>query len=64
MSTTETVPARSAPSPSSSPGFSAAKVTVAFACTAPGPHEPLSASTPDGMSTASTGTAAGAMGAV
>ena len=64
MSATSTGPARSGPSPSSSPGLSAAKVTVASARRARRPASPVSPSTPDGMSTASTGAPPGSGGVV
>ena len=54
MSATSTLPLHTAPAPCSSPGFSAANVTVRSARTAAPGASPLSASTPDGMSMAST----------
>ena len=49
--------------PCSSPGLSAAKVTVRSACTAAPGASPLSASTPEGMSMASTPAPGGTAGA-
>ena len=49
-----TTPASAGPSPKSSPGLRAAIVTVASALVAPAPASPVSASRPDGTSTAST----------
>ena len=63
MSATSTVPLRRGPSPWSRPGFRAAKVTVRSARTACPGASPLSASTPEGMSMASTAAPAGALGA-
>ncbi len=63
MSATSTEPLHAAPRPCSSPGFSAAKVTVRSARTASPGAAPLSASTPEGMSMASTGAPAGTSGA-
>ena len=63
MSATETRPARDAPSPWSRPGLRATKVTVRVAAQGVPDARPVSPSTPDGMSTASTGvpgTSAGA----
>ena len=55
MSATMTSPACSGPSPNSSPGLSAAKVTVTWARTAPSHATPVTPSTPEGMSAARTG---------
>ena len=63
MSATSTVPLSRGPSSWSSPGFNAAKVTVRSARTASPGASPLSASTPEGMSMASTPAPAGAAGA-
>ena len=63
MSATSTAPLHTAPSPCSSPGFSAANVTVRSARTAAPGASPLSASTPDGMSMASTAAPTGTPGA-
>ena len=52
------VPRRVRPGSKSRPGFSAAKQTVSSACTASPRTSPVAPSTPDGMSTASVGTAA------
>ena len=57
MSTTCTSPARALPGPNSSPGFSAANVTVRVAASTVAGAAPVSASTPLGMSTASTAAA-------
>src|SRR5262249_54614907 len=54
MSTRSTSPARPAPSPTSRPGFRQPKVTVTSASTASPGTAPVSASTPDGRSTATT----------
>ena len=59
MSTTRTSPARSAPLPRSRPGLSAWNVTVRVARITPSPAAPVSASTPLGTSTASTGASPG-----
>ena len=76
MSATSTVPLCAGPSPWSSPGLSAANVTVRSARTASPGASPVSASTPEGMSMARTrraraaprarrsGPEAGAVGAV
>ena len=63
MSATSTRPLHTAPSPCNSPGFNAANVTVRSACTAAPGAAPLSASTPDGMSMASTRAPSGTTGA-
>ena len=63
MSATSTVPLSGAPAPCSKPGFNAAKVTVRSAHTASPGAAPVSASTPDGMSMASTAAPAGTAGA-
>ena len=55
MSATTTVPARERPGSSTSPGFSAAKVTVRTAGSARPRSSPVVPSMPLGMSTASTG---------
>ena len=60
MSATSTAPHNRAPSPCSSPGLSAAKVTVRSARTASPGVAPESASTPEGRSTARTGVPPGA----
>ncbi len=62
MSATETVPASCAPSPWSSPGFRATKVTVRTAADGDPDASPVSPATPEGMSTASTGVPAGTGG--
>ena len=54
MSATSTVPLCAGPAPWSSPGLSAAKVTVRSALTASPEASPVSASTPEGMSIART----------
>ncbi len=63
MSATETRPASSTPSPWRRPGLRAAKVTVRSARSGEPDASPVSPSTPDGMSTASTGVPAGNVGA-
>ena len=63
MSATSTTPLSRGPSPWSSPGFRAAKVTVRSARTAVPGASPVSASTPEGMSMASTAAPAGTCGA-
>ena len=63
MSATSTNPLHTAPSLCSSPGLSAANVTVRSACTASPGASPLSASTPEGMSMASTTASTGTRGA-
>ena len=63
MSATETRPASSTPSPWSRPGLRAAKVTVRSAGSGVPAASPVSPSTPDGMSTASTGVPAAKDGA-
>ena len=64
MSATCTRPLRAGPSPWRSPGFRAAKVTVASARTGRPDAAPESASMPDGRSTASTVASAGGRGRV
>ncbi len=59
MSTTRTVPARSAPGSSITPTLAAPNVTVRSAQTASPSTAPVAPSTPDGMSTATTGAFAG-----
>ena len=63
MSATSTVPLSLAPSACNRPGFSAAKVTVRSARTASPGAPPVSASTPEGMSIASTAAPGGTAGA-
>ena len=58
MSATATAPACVCPGSKSTPGFRAAKVTVATACTAMPSVAPVWPSTPDGMSTATVSCAA------
>ena len=55
MSTSRICPLRSAPAPTTRPAFSAPKVTVTSAHTAAPPTAPVSASTPEGRSTATVG---------
>ena len=64
MSATTTSPASRRPSPWSRPGFSAAKVTVRSAAIGCPEAAPVSPSTPEGMSTASTSAPAGTAGRV
>src|SRR5450755_952225 len=54
MSTNSTAPAHCAPGSISKPGFQVPNVTVTWACTAAPATTPVSASTPEGTSTAST----------
>src|SRR6059058_74595 len=54
MSTSSTMPAWAAPRPTSRPGLRQPKVTVTSAVTAAPSTAPVSASTPDGTSTAMT----------
>ncbi len=63
MSTTDTRPARAAPSPWTRPGLRATKVTVRVAARGEPEACPVSPSTPEGMSTASTGVPATVTGA-
>ena len=63
MSATSVVPLSCGPSPCSRPGFKAANVTVRSARTAVPGAAPVSASTPEGMSMASTAAPAGTCGA-
>ncbi len=63
MSATSTRPASNNPSPWTRPVLRAAKVTVRSARRGSPSASPLSPSTPDGMSTASTGTPGGTDGA-
>lgn len=58
-----TSPASSRPAPMSRPGFKAAIVTVVVARTEPSLAMPVSQSSPDGMSMATTGVPAGTSGA-
>ncbi len=62
MSASTTSPASARPGWNTSPGLSAANVTVRTASTAPPGAAPVSPSTPLGMSTASTGAPAGSGG--